>query len=179
MVSSSVINQLNKHRLETDRLVIRVAKRDDLESIYAIHSCDEVNLYLPYETWVNWEDALKWHDRVEHRRSIEDAEQFVIIRKSDQQLIGTCIAFGFNCSDQSCEFGYVLKHDYWRQGYMIEAMQPFVQALLSYSEVQAVRAVVKSDNKSSLKLLSRLNFKVKAKIAGQDEEVSYLRLDAN
>ena len=174
-----MISQLSEIREETERLIIRIAKRDDLESIYAIHSCHEVNQYIPYETWTNWDDALKWHGRVEHRRSIDDAEQFVIIRKSDQQLIGTCIAFGFNHSDQSCEFGYVLKHDYWHQGYMFEAMQPFVQALLSHSEIQAVRAVVKSHNKASLKLLSSLNFEVKAKIADKDGQVSYLRLDAN
>ena len=172
---------LSKLSLETDRLLIRPAEKADLKSVYSIHTDDEVNRYLPYDTWTAWDDAVKWYDRVQQRRAEKDAEQFVVVRKSDQKVVGTCIAFDFDESDQSCEFGYVLNRRYWNNGYMLEATRALLEALLSQAEISSIRAVVQAPNTSSLKLLEKLGFEViYAEVVdnkiGEGRRVEYLRL---
>jgi len=140
--------------------LIRPVVRSDLEAVYSIHTEDQVNQYLPYDTWQQWPDALAWFERVEERRRAAEAEQFVILRVADQQLVGTCIVFDFDVGDLSCEFGYVLHRDRWGNGYMIEACRVLIDALLSMRDLEAIRAVVKSENKASLNLLSKLGFEL-------------------
>jgi len=173
-----VIKRLAGLNVDTERLVIRVAEKDDLKSIYSIHIDDEVNRYLPYDTWLSWDDALKWYQRVEDRRALGDAEQFIIVRKRDQQIVGTCIVFDFDSDDQSCEFGYVLNRQYWNRGYMLEATQEFVQSLMSQAEINSIRAVVQANNTASLKLLQKLSFEVIYTEPAEDNSKSavYLRL---
>lgn len=151
---------LGIQRLETQRLVIRLATKADLEAVFSIHADEEVNRYIPYETWLSPDDAIKWYERVQKRRIENDAEQFVVVRKRDRKIIGTCIAFDFDQGDQSCEFGYVLNRADWNRGYMIEAMLALIDGLISQPAINAVRAVVQGENVSSLKLLDKLGFKV-------------------
>lgn len=170
-----MINKLSSLSLVSERLLIRPVEQADLEAVYSIHVDEQVNQFLPYDTWTQWSDALAWLERVETRRTIAEAEQFVIRKRCGQQLVGTCIVFDFDASDQSFELGYVLHRDHWGNGYMLEACQALVDELLSMSELEAVRAVVKTENKSSLNLLSKLGFEL---IYSDSDEsnTSYLRL---
>jgi len=141
MGSLNVIETLSKLVLETERLSIRAVEKNDLEAISEIHMDDQVNHYLPYKTWTCWNDALKWYDNVEDRRANNDAEQFVIVRKNDLSIVGTCIVFNFKLLDHSCEIGYVL-----------------------------------NQNKSSLRLLSKLKFELTATLMEGNTGVSHLYL---
>lgn len=153
-----MIAKLSSFRLETDRLAIRPVIQTDLEPVYAIHSEKQVNQYLPYETWQSWSDALAWYERVEKRRGEEDAEQFVIINKSDGVLLGTCIVFIHGADSESLELGYVLAKPHWGKGYMLEALSEFVPVLAKRLNLTKLMAVIESKNASSLKLISKLGF---------------------
>jgi len=176
MGSLNVIETLSKLVLETERLSIRAVEENDLEAISEIHMDDQVNHYLPYKTWTCWNDALKWYDNVEDRRANNDAEQFVIVRKNDLSIVGTCIVFNFKLLDHSCEIGYVLNRAYWQHGYMLEAMSSFTSELMSHPNVRSLRAVVNSQNKSSLRLLSKLKFELTATLMEGNTGVSHLYL---
>jgi len=162
MGSLNVIETLSKLVLETERLSIRAVEKNDLEAISEIHMDDQVNHYLPYKTWTCWNDALKWYDNVEDRRANNDAEQFVIVRKNDLSIVGTCIVFNFKLLDHSCEIGYVLNS--------------FTSELMSHPNVRSLRAVVNSQNKSSLRLLSKLKFELTATLMEGNTGVSHLYL---
>ena len=158
MANSS--ESLAKLYLETERLLIRPAEEADLESIYQIHADDEVNRYLPYDTWLSRNDASDWYKRVQRRRQQNDAEQFVVIHAINQKIVGTCTVFDFDVSDFSCELGYVLNRLCWNRGFMFEAMKALTEYLLSQDSITSVRAVVEAKNTSSLKLLKKLGFDV-------------------
>ena len=175
-----MIKKLNSVSLETERLLIRPIEDADVKSVYQIHIDDEVNRYLPYDTWQSWDDAKHWYAKIIQRRVNQEAEQFVIVRTEDQQLIGTSIVFGFNEVDRSCEFGYVLHRKFWRQGYMFEATSSLLTTLMAINEIDAVRAVVDSENKASLALLANLGFTVTARLSesdANDRETYYLRYE--
>jgi RimJ/RimL family protein N-acetyltransferase len=129
-----------------------------MESVYAIHVDEDINRYLPYHTWVSWDDAVAWYARVEKRRGDEIAEQFVIINKDDGVLVGTCIAFIHEPDGTSLEFGYVLAKPHWGKGYMLEALNCFVPALAKQLELTRLLAVIQSENSNSIKLVGKLGF---------------------
>ncbi len=179
-----MISDLRALTLETERLSIRPIGDSDVSAVYQIHIDDEVNRYLPYETWQTWDDAKHWYAKILQRRADQEAEQFVIIRRDDQQLVGTIIVFGFKKNDKSCEFGYVLNRDYWRHGYMLEATRALLTSLLSMNELGSVRAVVDGENSASLALLSKLGFAITARLKEEksgnsgNKETCYLRIDS-
>jgi len=78
----------------------------------------------------------------------------------NDQLIGTCLAFHFGELDKSCEFGYVLAPDYWRGGFMLEAMQAFVPSLFDHFGLTKLSATVEAENSASIKLLEKMHFKL-------------------
>ena len=171
-----MIRTLDKLTLETERLLVRTILESDLKSIYQIHTDEQVNRYLPYDTWTCWNDALKWYRHIKERQARGDAQQFVILQKKDLSVVGTCIVFGFKSADSSCEIGYVLNRMFWRQGYMLEALSVLASHLLDRDEIQSLRAVVNSDNKSSLNVLDRLNFNVVTQLPDKNSSSSHLYL---
>ena len=157
MGSLRVIAKLSDFRLETERLSIRPALESDLQSVYLIHKEPIINRYLPYHTWDSFADAQAWYARVERRRQ-DVAEQFVIMRKGSDTLIGTCIVFVHEPDSENFELGYVLAKQHWGKGYMYEALNEFVPAIAASLKVSRLYAVIQSDNAQSLALIARLGF---------------------
>ena len=87
-------SKLSQLHVETERLFIRPAIRADLPAFYEMHRVEEVNRFLPYNTWLSWDDAQDWFSKVQKRRQKKDCEQYVLERKHDHGVIGSCIVFG-------------------------------------------------------------------------------------
>jgi len=167
LTTESLYYTLNQLSLETERLIIRPVIGADLQSVYEIHQLDEVNKYLPYTTWQNWDDAKDWFARVQHRRLERSSEQYVLERKRDKKVIGSCIVFNFNEEDHALELGYVLSRDAWGKGYMQEALYDVLVNLKRQAEIKFVKASVDDRNLPSITLLDRLDFK---KTGSESEE---------
>ena len=153
-----MISKLADLELQTERLRIRVIQDHDLRSVYPIHTDDLVNRHLPYDTWQNWDDAKHWYAKQVQRRNEGIAEQFVIEASQDGQLVGTCIAFDYDNTEKSIEFGYVLARNAWKQGFMQEAMSEFIPALQRRLDLALIIASVERENTASLKLLEKFDF---------------------
>ena len=153
-----MIDRLTDFRVQTTNYLLRPIVNSDVKSIYALHSDNEVNRYLPYETWQSWDDAKRWYDRVLERRAIGEAAQFVILRKQQSTLVGTAIAFDYVADSNSIEIGYVLARTAWRQGVMSEVLTTLLPALADHLSLSGFRANVECDNTASLKLLAKLGF---------------------
>ena len=153
--------ELCPKQLESSRLVIKLASKDDLPDIHAMHCIEEVNQYLPYTTWLSYQDALDWYERVDDRRAKKEAEQYSIALKTDSQFIGSCIVFGFDSNTASLEIGYVLHPNYWGEGYMLEAMKIFFSTLQEDLSLKLLKASVEEPNVASSGLLKKLGFALK------------------
>lgn len=152
--------KLSQLYVETTRLCIRRVTHADLPAFYQMHSVDEVNVYLPYNTWHSQADAEDWFAKIKQRRGKQEAEQYVLERKHDKKIIGSCIVFNFNESEISLEIGYVLNREFWGHGYMYEAIKALLLGLSMDIGIRYVKAVVNLENASSLKLLSKFGFEM-------------------
>lgn len=145
--------------LPSARLTQRLVEERDLPDLFAIHSIDEVNRFLPYTTWKSMADAEAWYGRALGRREEGSAMQFVIVENDSGRVVGTSLLFRFDRDNQRCELGYALGQGWWGRGYMREAVTTLLDhAFFGPLALRRIEAEVDPRNDASHGLLLRLGF---------------------
>jgi ribosomal-protein-alanine N-acetyltransferase len=144
--------------LETDRLVLKNIDHNDCEFMLRQFSNDEVNRFLfDAEPFSSLEEAEELID-VYLRKVPHGPHRWILTRKSDGERVGTC---GFHCWDRgsgTCHIGYDLYPDYWKQGYMAEALAAIVAFAKSEMELKRIEAHISTENIDSIKAAERQGF---------------------
>ena len=111
--------------LKTERLLLRQMTIEDTDFVFRHFSDAAVNQYLldepPVTTVAQAREIIQFYLEPEGKTH----NRWIMVRKSDQQPIGTC---GFHKWDKRyfrAEIGYDLSPAFWRQGYMLEAVIPW------------------------------------------------------
>ncbi|UUZ81130.1 GNAT family N-acetyltransferase [Paenibacillus sp. P26] len=141
--------------LETDRLLIREFRPEDLNDVHSYASNPIVVRYMIWgpnteeETRGFLERAMEMQ-RQEPRQDYEMA----VIRKEDGRLIGGC---GLHISEpRQGEIGYCFHPDYWGKGYATEA----ARALLAFGfrglGLHRIYATCRPENTGSAKVMQRI-----------------------
>lgn len=145
-------------RLETNRLILRELTEDDIDFVYNHFSDEHVCKYLfDEESLGEREEALdiiNWYKDFE----LKDHSRWAIELKENNRLIGTC---GYHCLDRRnniVEIGYDLNKDYWKQGYMTEALKAIIDVGFNNMKLNRIQAYVYIDNEGSYKLLEKNKF---------------------
>lgn len=144
--------------IQTSRLIIRPVVETDLAGLLAIHSVDEVNRFLPYVTWTGMADANAWFERAMKRQDDGISKQFVLIEKSTDTVVGSCVLFDFETDSARAELGYALGKPYWRTGLMREALTAFITYAFDALSLRRLDAKVDPENAASHQLLLKLGF---------------------
>lgn len=165
---------LISHSIDTQRLRIRLLDEKDLPALIPILSDPLVTQYLPFGPWTSDSDAQAWLQTTNERTKDGQAAQYIVEKRADGQIIGTCIAFNYvpkngDTQTASADFGYVLGQPYWRNGYMFEAMTVFADQLVKELELSYLYAMVDRPNIASICLLKKLGFTNTTSIADDAE----------
>lgn len=109
---------MNTPRLETERLILRKFTEKDIEALYLILADEEVNAFLP---WF----PLK---RVEEARSFYETRYAAVYEKPQGYAYAIClkeddypIGYIKVDTDESHDFGYGLRKEFWHRGIVSEA----------------------------------------------------------
>lgn len=146
---------MNTPRLETERLILRKFTEDDLEALYYIHSDEEVNRFLPWFTLRNMEDARAFYEERFMSRYREDrAYNYAVCLKENDYPVGYV-----NVSmDDSYDFGYGLRREFWHRGIITEAGQAVIEQLLR-DGIPYITATHDVNNPRSGSVMKRLGMK--------------------
>lgn len=146
---------MNTPRLETERLILRKFTEDDLEALYYIHSDEEVNRFLPWFTLRNMEDARAFYEERFMSRYREDrAYNYAVCLKENDYPVGYV-----NVSmDDSYDFGYGLRREFWHRGIITEAGQAVIEQLLR-DGIPYITATHDVNNPRSGRVMKRLGMK--------------------
>lgn len=144
--------------LETERLLLKNIGYDDVEFMYKEFSTDEVNAYLyDAEPSSSLDDARELIDfyvqdepRCQHR--------WILIAKDLHEKIGTCGFHRWNRRECSVEIGYDLQPDFWRKGYMHEALSEIISFAQREMNVKTITANIAERNVASMNTAARLGF---------------------
>lgn len=146
-------------QIETDRMILRRFRSDDLDELVAIMSNWDVtrwlssNIPFPY-------NRLDGEEFIEtEKANFEKAGQinFAVIEKSTMRFMGSFKLFAMRCEE--CEIGYCLGPDFWGKGFASEMMAAIISWLKKRGEVKRLTAQTAIDNNGSRGLLEKCAFK--------------------
>lgn len=117
---------VNTPVLETERLILRRFTKEDAEAVFLIYSDKEVNTYLPWFPLKTMEEAEAFLEE-RYLRTYEEPQgyRYAVCLKEDPAPIGY-----INVSvDESHDFGYGLRKEFWHRGIVTEGCRAAIGQL--------------------------------------------------
>lgn len=148
--------------LETERLILRALRPDDAPDHFALWSDPVVMAAhgaLPYTDVAQSEDFIRRYTRDFAGLA---AIRWVVTRRGQDRLIGTCGYHDLSTQHHRSEIGYELERACWRQGIMFEALRAVLRHGFLDMRLHRVEAVIDPQNDASAGLLRRLGFTYEA-----------------
>ena len=138
---------------ETERLILRRYKKEDVHDLFEYLSDKEVVRYEPYkpQTFDETEKSLEWR--------IGTAEMIAVELKNSHKMIGN--VYMGKRDFEALEIGYVFNRNYWGYGYAAESCKALIEQAFS-NGVHRIYAECDPANESSWKLLESLGFQREA-----------------
>lgn len=134
---------------ETDRLILRRYKEDDLQDLFEYLSNPKVVEFEPYKSKTINEvrDNLKWR--------ISSDEMIAVELRDINKMIGNVY---LGKSDfESLEIGFVFNEYYWKKGYAKESCEKLIEMAFQ-NGIHRIYANCDPDNQNSWSLLERMGF---------------------
>lgn len=137
-------------KLETDRLILRKFEPSDMEALYLLLKDKEVNTFLPWFPVKNLEETKAFYTK-----HFEDKEYcFAVCFKEDNLPIGYITVD----MDESHDFGYALRKEFWHRGIAAEAGKALIEQLKK-DGVPYITATHDKNNPRSGGVMRRLGMK--------------------
>ncbi|MFD1400357.1 GNAT family N-acetyltransferase [Robinsoniella peoriensis] len=116
----------NTPALETDRLILRKFTENDMDALFSIYKDEEVNTYLPWFPLKSLEETRTFF-KENYARSYQQAKgyRYAVCLKTDNVPIG----YVHVCMDDSYDFGYGLRKEFWHKGIVSEAAKAVLEQL--------------------------------------------------
>lgn len=158
-------------KINTQRLIIRIAIPEDAEAIYAYRSDIIENQYQGwFPNSVN--EVYDYLNGMPKSLDIADVcFQFAIISIHDKRLIGDMGIIFTGHNQLQTEVGCTLHKDFQGKGYATEALKAMVNYLFFHLNKHRIIASIDPRNSSSIRLIDRLGFRKEAHF----KESYYLR----
>ena len=137
-------------RIETARLVLRRFEESDIEAIYLLFSDKEVNTFLPWHPLKDMNEAKDFFEK----RLKGKKYCFAVCLKDDDHPIGYVHAE----EDDSHDFGYALRKEYWHQGIVSEVSNTVIK-LLKEEGIPYITATHDKNNPRSGTVMKRIGMK--------------------
>ncbi|HVF11058.1 MAG TPA: GNAT family N-acetyltransferase [Abditibacteriaceae bacterium] len=141
--------------LETARLRLRPIRRDDAGAMFEYASDPLVTQYLQWRTHESLEDTHDYITALLDRQEHPDLAPWGIEHRQDGRLIGSCDFHNWNLEHARAELGYVLAREYWRQGYMTEAVRAVVACGFDTMSLNRIEALCRLPNVASARVLEK------------------------
>jgi ribosomal-protein-alanine N-acetyltransferase len=130
--------------IETSRLILRQARREDAEPMFRNWASDpEVTKYLTWPTYENVETAYQVLDLWTHEYKKPDYYQWMIVLKAQGEPIGSISVVRQNECVEEAEIGYCIGSPWWHRGIMTEALAAVIEYL--FVEVGMNRVAARHD----------------------------------
>ncbi|WP_286082877.1 GNAT family N-acetyltransferase [Parablautia intestinalis] len=138
---------------ETERLILRRYKKEDIQDLFEYLSDREVVKYEPYKplTFDETKENLEWR--------IGTDEMIAVELKTSHKMIGN--VYMGKRDFEALEIGYVFNQGYWGYGYAAESCEALIQQAF-LTGVHRIYAECDPNNKCSWKLLEALGFQREA-----------------
>lgn len=115
---------MNTPRIETQRLILRKFNENDIDALFLLLKDEEVNAFLPWFPAKTIQDAERFYrERYEAAYASGQSCAYAVCLKADDIPIGYIKVD----MDESHDFGYALRKEFWHKGIAAEAGKAVVE----------------------------------------------------
>ncbi len=144
--------------LKSDRVLLRWLTDSDVPSLFEIFSSPEVTRYWSSTAFTDREQAatllLQIHDFFRQGT----LNQWGLALPENDEVIGTCTLAALDRQNRRAELGFALNREYWKKGYMNEALEVLLRHAFDGLELHRLEADVDPRNQAAIRTLDRLGF---------------------
>jgi [ribosomal protein S5]-alanine N-acetyltransferase len=114
----------NTPTIKTERLILRKFIKTDADALLEILNDEEVNTFLPWFPLKNLDEAKAFlQERFLSYYDMPSIYRYVVCLKEDNKPIG----YVWLANNESRDFGYGLKKEFWHKGIITEASKAIVE----------------------------------------------------
>ena len=144
-----------KQILETARIYLRQLTQADYEALSTLLQDEEV-MYA-YEHAFTPEEVQEWLDKQLTRYREDGIGLWAIISKETGEFLGQAgLTWQETDLERELEVGYLLKKEYWHQGYATEAAKACKEYAFYVLGQNRVTAIIRENNQASQRVAQRL-----------------------
>ncbi len=149
--------------LITSRLLLRRITTSDAKEIFFLRSDESVMKYIDREKEKSEEETIAHINRLETMINENSGLVWAIVLKNNPSLlIGSICLWKFQLEHYRAEIGYVLHPDFWRKGYMKEAINSVVRYSFDQLNFHSLEAMINPENLASAGVLEAVGFQREA-----------------
>ncbi len=143
---------------ETERLILRTLKIEDLDFVMDFWGNSEVMMYCGKSG--SRERLIEVIDFYINLQNEKGFSPYAVVLKENSKVIGAC---GFNPTgnDYEVELIYHFAKKYWSKGYATEASQACLDYAWRSLRINKIIASIDSKNKNSRRVLEKIGFEYK------------------
>lgn len=145
--------------IETERLLLRPFRADDVEAFHAIHAYPEVVRYLYFDSPTREIARTMLEKRVRHVEIVREGDKLLLALELGGAVIGDVSLTLLSAEHKQGEIGFALHPDYQGKGLAREAAEAMLR--LGFEDLGLHRIFGRLDarNAASAKLLERLGMR--------------------
>lgn len=152
--------------LETDRLILKRGSFEDYKKVYEYDFTRLRNIegefeYVKYENTDNLKLFANDYDNEENMLD------YIVFLKENNEPIGNIVLEGYDEKNKSLEIAYNLHPNYWRKGYMTEAVLKVMDYVYSNLDIDNIICGYAEENYKSKGLNQKIGFQY------YDEKIEY------
>ena len=152
--------------LETEHLLFRRLKMDDLDTLFALYSDEEIRRYFPEGTlsYEETKEELEWFLNGHPRHP--ELGLWATIYKETQEFIGRCGLLPWTIDEkQEVEVAYLLDKKYWGQGLGTEAAKGILRYAFDHLQLSRLVCMVEPENKASARVAQKIGMQLEKETA--------------
>ena len=147
-----------KTTFATERLFLHPTTREHFSALHDLYRDAETMRFMPSPPHTT---QAQTEAEIAQEMSFKGAHHWTVVLKATNEIIGMVNFLGETAIPG---MGYVLKREFWNQGYATEACRPVLAFGFETLNYDRVELWINQDNQSSQRVAQKLNFKLKGRI---------------
>ncbi|WP_394248528.1 GNAT family N-acetyltransferase [Vibrio profundi] len=146
-----------KPSLQGMKVELKCLRTADAQDLFEIYGNEATMEFASDEVFESIDTVHEMLESVSEMEASGDALEWAIECKIENKVVGTCGLHTFSLCGRECEIGCLVNSQFWRQGYMSEALP----LLLEYAKSQGIKkllADIDSPNYRSIGLFAKNGF---------------------
>ena len=142
--------------LETDRLILRDIRMEDIQEYYErLYGDGDVCRYLLFDPHQDIGESLQSIEEILRHYEEGKFYRWGITEKGDDSLIGIIGLVRIEEEKSECSFAYLLGCDYWGKGYGTEALKAVIRFAFAEMDIRRIVADHMAENPASGKVMQK------------------------